>query len=235
MNRIAIAVLGLLACSLSASAQTTTLTQTGPGTNCTTVGCINMPLDDLERLTWADTNSIQKFSFRGLDYFAAAKRTTNPDGSLSVDLDSALYENNGFTVHTLFDIDCFRCAEAWDNGKIVFPTEYVASGTFLYGWNGSINVTSGTGQVGFGVGQPVDSTIALLSSRPDLLQVPASVVIPQNQFYTPFTITATAPTAPAAPLGATPINVTATFPDGTVATMTVTVGTIPAPTPPDGD
>lgn len=230
-----LATLGLLACSFSAGAQTTTYTQTGPGTNCTLAGCINMPLSPTkEFLTWADTNSIQKFSFRGLNYFATAKRVTNPDGSISVNLDSAAFENNGFTVTTLFDSDCFRCAEAWDiGGGITFPTEYNGSGTYLYGWNGSVNVTSGTGQVGFGVGQLVDSTVTLLSDRPDLIQVPSSIVIPANQFDADFTITATAPTATlSSQLAPIPVHVTATFPDTTVATMTVTVGPLPAPPPP---
>lgn len=225
----AIAILGLALLPCLLKAQTTQLQQTAAGPNCHTYGCINTPLSDGELISWSNTSVSQKLSFRGLNYFMVAKQSGWP--TIAVDLTSVGYENNGFAVHTDFDSDCFRCVLGWDDGYLQLNNEYVGSGTFLYGWNGSVNVTSGTGQVGLVTATPFDQAITLVSSDPAILQVPGQVTILAGSLDADFTITATAPTAP--PLGnPTPVTVTATFPDGTAATMTVTVGTIPAPTPP---
>lgn len=213
-------------------AQTTQLTQTAAGPNCHSYGCINTPLSNGELITWCNTSVCQKLSFRGLNYFMTAHQTGWP--TVMVDLTSTAYENNGFAVHTDFDSDCFRCVLGWDDGYLQLNNEYVGSGTFLYGWNGSVNVTSGTGQIGLVTVTPFDQTVTLLSSNPTILQLPASVVIPNGFPDADFTITATAPTATlSSQLAPIPVTVSATFPDGTVATMTVTVGPLPAPTPPE--
>lgn len=218
----------LLPCRLEA--QTTTLTQTAAGPNCSISGCINTPLSDKELITWCHTNVCQKLSFRGLNYFMTAKQSGWP--TIAVDLDSTAYENNGFMVHTDFDSDCFRCVTGWDDGTLTMENEYVGSGTFLYGWNGSVNVTSGTGQVGLVTATPFDQTVTLMSSDATLLQVPSSVVILAGTLDSNFTITATAPTATASwQLAPINVTVTATFPDGTASTMTVTVGPLPPPPP----
>lgn len=231
MRKIFTVLAALLTFSFASRAQTTQLNQTAAGPNCHTYGCINTPLSDGELFTWSDTNVSQKLSFRGLNYFMTAHTSGWP--TIAVDLSSTAYENNGFAVHTDFDSDCFRCVTGWDDGYLQLNNEYVGSDPYLYGWNGSVNVTSGTGQVGFVAGQSVDSTVTLLSSRPDLLQVPASIVILANQLDADFTITATAPTATTSfQLAPITVTVTATYPDGITATMTVTVGPLPAPPPP---
>lgn len=226
--------LALLPC-LSRAQQSTTIAQASAGPNCHTYGCINTPLSDgaHDLLTWANTSREQAFTFRGLTYLATAKQVINPDGSLTVELSSTAFENNGLGVNTDFAHNP-RGGYGWKSGVFILDANanYVGSGTYLYGWNGSVDVTSGTGQVGLVTNTSFDQTVTLLSSNPNILQVPVSVVIPAGAYDTNFTITATAPQAP--PLGApTPVTVTATFPDNTVATMTVTVGTIPASSPSD--
>lgn len=215
---------GLLACSLSARAQTTQLIQTAAGPNCRTYGCINTTLSDDELLTWSCTSASQKFSFRGLNY---SKCSTS--GNTAVDLDVTAWENNGFAVHTDFDVDCFRCAPGWDDGTFTVPNEYIGSGRFLYGWDGQVNQTSGNGQVGLVTATPYNQTVNLASGNPNLIQVPSQVIILAGSLDANFTITATAPYAP--PSQTLSVTVTATFPDGTVAAMTVTVQPLPAPPP----
>lgn len=227
LSKLLVLTVGLLACMSSASAQTTQLTQTAAGPNCHTYGCINTPLSDQEVFTWCHVTTgsgCTKLSFRGLDYFMTAHVGGFPIEA--VDLSSTAYENNGFAVHT--DFLCGRFGCGWKDGTLTLDKEYVGSGTFLYGWNGSVNVTSGTGQVGVVTANMIqDQTVNLTSGDPNLIQVPAQVTIQAGSLDADFTITATAPKAP--PLGApTPVTVTATFQDGTAATMTVTVGTIPA-------
>lgn len=226
---VLILLLGATLGASSASAQATQLVQTAAGPNCHTYGCINTPLSDGEMFTWCHVTTgsgCTKLSFRGLDYFMTAHVGGFPIEA--VDLSSTAYENNGFAVHT--DFLCGRFGCGWKDGTLTLDKEYVGSGTYLYGWNGSVNVTSGTGQVGLVSGVPFDQTVTLVSSDPAILQVPVSVVIPNGSPDADFTITATAPTGTGQTLS---VNVTATFPDGTVAVMTVTVQPVPAPTPPD--
>lgn len=234
LRNIAIAALLCIIGACMASAQTTQLKQTAAGPNCQVYGCINAPLSDLETFTFSDTLRYLydqpingKLAFRGLNYFMSGHST----GYLNIDLDASAYENNGFAVHELFHPS--RGNGNWQNGYLQLDNEYVGSDPFLYGWNGAVNVASGTGQVGVVTANMIqDQTVNLTSGDPNLIQVPVQVTIKAGSLDADFTITATAPTAP--PLGApTPVTVTATFPDNTTATMTVTVGTIPASPPPE--
>lgn len=225
----AVAALAVLGCSSSVRGQTTQLQQTAAGPNCHTYGCINTPLANGELFTWSDTSVSQKLSFRGLNYFM----TVTTSGNVTKDLSSAAYENNGFAVHTDFDIDCFRCVFTWDDGYLQLNNEYVGSDPYLYGYNGQINVTSGTGQVGLVTPSPGDLIVNLVSGDATLIQVPSQVTILAGSLDADFTITSTAPTAP--PSQTLSIIVTATFPDGTVATMKVTVQPVPAPPPTPDD
>lgn len=227
--RAALAAIGLLACMSSTRAQTTQLAQSAPGPNCHPYGCINTPLSNGELMTWCDTSVCQKLSFRGMNYFM----TVTTSGNVTKDLTSTKYENNGFAVHTDFDVDCFRCVFGWDDGYLQLNKEYVGSDPFLYGWNGQVNVTSGTGQVGLVTASPGDLIVTLSSGDATLIQVPSQVTILAGSLDADFTITATAPTSTGQNTGQTiSVNVTATYPDGTVATMTVTVQPLPAPPPP---
>lgn len=233
-KQIAVAVLGLLACTSSASAQTTQLKQTAAGPNCQIVGCINAPLSDGELFTFSDTLKYLgsypingKLAFRGLNYFLSG----HSSGYEVIDLDASAWENNGFAVHENF-APCYRCFR-WHDGYLQVANEYVGFDPYLYGYNGAVNVTSGTGQVGLVTASPFPLTVTLASSDTTQIQVPSEVTIPAGSLDADFTIMATAPTQTTPPSPTAKITIIATFPDGTSAVATVTVQPLPAPPPPE--
>lgn len=147
-----------------------------------------------------------------------------------IDLDASTWEKNGFALHDVFHPS--RYTAGWTSGYLQIPNEYIGFDPFLYGYNGAVNVTTGTGQVGLVTPNFIqDQTVTLTSGDTTQVQVPSQVTILAGSLDADFTITATAPMQTGG-LKESFITVTATFPDGTVSTATVGVEPLPAPPPP---
>lgn len=245
MKKLIVVGLGaLLAASLFAqSTNTTTFTQTG-GVGCHVTGCANAALNDGETFSFTDTlqyygtySILGKLTFRAIGYSMSGQAS----GYQTIDLSNA----QGFAVHEDYAVHCYRgCSQTWKDGSLTIPKEYVgvqvdtsvlmytnvfgqvvqqypnwpptAFGGQVYRSSGYIEgPLNGTVQVGLASVSDVDVTVKLASSDPTFT-VPSQITIPAGSLYANGSITAVT-------VGSGVVaTITATFPDGTTSTITVT-------------
>ena len=240
---IAVAALGLAAlmpCTswAQSTAPSTVLSQVS-AQSCAVTGCINAKLSDGELFTFSDMLRYYgsypingRLAFRGLNY----DMTGQSSGYQVIDLSG----NGGqFAVHEEFAVRCYRgCTQTWLRGSLTVANEYIGTQPTNYGSSGYpayTNISTGTGQVGLVSASQSDTLITLTSSDVTLIQVPSEVTILAGALDANFTITATAPTQPNSPPDFSPstVVVTATFPDGQTASVSLLVTPLPPPPPID--
>lgn len=237
----AILGLALLVLSSSAKAQTTTIRQVSG--NCTIGGCASATLQDSETFSYSDYDPGYGnhsgfeviFSFRGITYYGqgSAMNVICPSGTpVGYGCEDVQDINNSLNLGQLHFIEhlkvrCYRtgCVSSFNGGSVtlsndnfeipvIFDHDYNEPcyylGTPCYDEAGTFS-----GQVGLAVLSTSDTIVALTSSDPSI-QVPTSVTIPAGAFSANFLFNTSVVQTQ------TVVIITATFPDGTALSVTVT-------------
>jgi hypothetical protein len=227
-----------LAMSLFANSGTTTLTQAT--LLCTTFGCSNAKLQDGELFSYYIATSAYSgpshLTIRGQTYYdltwtCGVSRWPSCGGS------QIITANNGqYVVDEAFQLHCSRtgCSTTNLSGRFTLsdnvfsirPTTFGGSSGYPYYGPGPL---TGTGQVELAVKSLTDTIVRLASSDPSIT-VPDTVMITAGAFVADFTVDAVGIKYGNLPTTGT---ITAMFPDGHTATLTVTDN--PLPPPPDNE
>lgn len=219
--------------AIAQSGNTTALAQVS-AQSCQVTGCVNAKLSDGELFSFSDTlryygsyNINGRLAFRGLNYLG----TGQSSGYQIIDL---AFAGGQFAVHENIAIVRGN-SQKWLNGSLTMANEYVGTDPAYYGsteYPAYGDITTGTGQVGLVKAAISDTVVTLASSDTTQVQVPSEVTILAGSLNANFTVTATAPTTTGPGTTNNPnVTITATFPDGRVASMPVYVQPLPAPTP----
>ena len=226
----------LAAASLFAGSGAQTLTQTTR--TCSTFSCGNAQLQDGELFSYTIATSAyagpSHLTFRGQTYYdltwtCGVSRWPNCGASQTITA------NNGqYVVQESFQLHCYRtgCTTTNLSGSLTLNNDVFSLKPTTFG--GSAGYPSygpgpltGAGQVELAVKSLTDTVVLLQCSDPSIT-VPVSVTITAGSFVADFTVSAAA-----IKYGNPPTTgvITATFPDG--STVSVTVTDNPLPPPPD--
>ena len=215
-----------VAVSLFAQSGTTTLTQTT--LSCGVFGCSNAKLQDAELFSYFIAtdpyHGASHLTFRGQTYYDLTW-TCGVSGWPGCGTSQTITGNNAqYVVHETFQVHCSRtgCSTTNLSGSFTLNNEVFSVRPTTYGYTGPF---TGTGQVELAVKSTTDTIVTLTSSDPSIT-VPGTVTITAGAFVADFTLNDAA-----IPYGnpATTGTITATFPDGYTANVTVTDNPLPPP------
>jgi hypothetical protein len=226
-----------VAVSLFAQSGTTTLTQTT--LTCGTFGCSNAKLRDAELFSYfiaSDAyHGASHLTFRGQTYYDLTW-TCGISRWPGCGPSQTITANNGqYVVHETFQLHCYRtgCSTTNLSGSFTLNDDVFSIRPTTFGGetgypNYAPGPLTGTGQVELAVKSTTDTIVTLESSNDPSITVPETVTITAGAFVADFTVNAVG-----IKYGnpATTATITATFPDGHTANVTVTDN--PLPPPPD--
>jgi hypothetical protein len=222
--------------SLFAYSGTTTLKQTT--LTCGTFGCSNAKLQDTELFSYSIATDAyhgpSHLTFRGQTYYDLTW-TCGISKWPGCATSQTITANNGqYVVHETFQVHCFRtgCSTTNVSGSFTLNNDVFSIRPTTFGGdtgypNYAPGPLTGTGQAELAVKSITDTIVRLASSDPSIT-VPDTMTITAGAFIADFTVNA---------VGikngnpATTGTVTAMFPDGHTANVTVTDN--PLPPPPD--
>jgi hypothetical protein len=225
-----------VAVSLFAQSGTTTMTQTT--LTCRTFGCSNAKLQDGELFSYFIATDAyhgpSHLTFRGQTYYDLTW-TCGISGWPSCGASQTITGNNAqYVVHETFQLHCYRtgCSTTNLSGRFTLNNDVFSIRTTTFGGdtgypNYAPGPLTGTGQVELAVKSTTDTIVTLASSDASIT-VPGTVTITAGAFVADFTVNAVS-IKNGNP--ATTATITATFPDGHTADVTVTDN--PLPPPPD--